>query len=324
MLKHEIKVGPLEYSEYTSILNNYNKQTNNQINIDSFLHWIARNHNGACLHSILRNRDDEIVGHCCIFPFFIEYNSSLLKAGKAEYLFLLPEYRSMQTENYSINIPAYILLNELYKYALKISKYNFIIISAPIGVNKLHISCGAKSLNFSLHECIMINNPLDAALFTPNINIYKKVILFFVGIFQKIFSPIAFFLFSMSNQMKKSYIDTDEDLIGFNNDEVFIKWRYPKKKFTRFKNDKTDVFLKNGSKKDFLRVCQINKMEDNPAVFIKDCLRISKEQNSLGFRISVYDNSPISKDLIKKLRLLGFLVAKREREILIVSDNDIF
>ena len=65
-------------------------------------------------------------------------------------------------------------------------------------------------------------------------------------------------------------------------------------------------------------------MEDNPAVFIKDCLKISKEQNSLGFRISVYDNSPISKDLIKKLRLLGFLVAKREREILIISDNDIF
>ena len=72
-----------------------------------------------------------------------------------------------------------------------------------------------------------------------------------VGIFQKIFCPIAFFLFSINGQMKKSYIDEDERLIGFNNDEVFINWRYPKKKFTRIKNDKTDVFLKNGSKKDF-------------------------------------------------------------------------
>ena len=111
----------------------------------------------------------------------------------------------MQTENYSINIPAYILLKELYKYALKISKYHLIIISAPSGVNKLHMLCGAKSLNFSLHECLMINNPIDAALYTPNINIYKKIILFLVGIFQKIFCPIAFFLFSINGQMKIIY-----------------------------------------------------------------------------------------------------------------------
>ena len=60
-------------------------------------------------------------------------------------------------------------------------------------------------------------------------------------------------------------------LIGFNNDEVFIN-EISKKRFTRIKNDKTDVFLKNSSKKDFLRVCQINKMEDNPSVFFKDCI----------------------------------------------------
>lgn len=91
-----------------------------------------------------------------------------------------------------------------------------------------------------------------------------------------------------------------------------------------FKNDTTDVFLKNGSKKDFLRVCQINRMKDNPVDFFKDCINLSKKQNSLGFRMSIYINSIISKDLIKKLRLLGFLVAKRDREILIISDNDVF
>ena len=168
------------------ILSEYNRLTRSHISPENLRRWTQESPEGPSCHALLKTARGELVGHCCLFPFRMEYGDAQVVAAKAEYYFINENYRTERIHGLekSDKPAAVILLEQLYHYCRTLH-WGPYIVSAPKGVDGLHRMAGCRPISFPLFECLLVLRPLRGSFATPNLTAKQRVLLFLIGAAQR-------------------------------------------------------------------------------------------------------------------------------------------
>ena len=109
--------------------------------------WFLNNPYGHGLYSIARD-GDKIIGFCSLIPVPMVINKEIVKGAKAEFLFILPEYRKRTAVNIK-NPVSVALLSELYQKSFDYG-YNLIFGVATEAAAKAHLLAGKKPMELDI------------------------------------------------------------------------------------------------------------------------------------------------------------------------------
>lgn len=335
-LELEIIRGPLDTKDAEAVLSAYNRLAFNSVQQNNFKRWMCDSPSGAAVHALLRTATREIAGHVSIFPFPLEVFGQTVVGGKAEYLFVEPNYRKAVVRDYesSGQFPAIVLLKALYQYTREQLNWDPVLISAPAEVDAIHRHCGARSVAFPLTECLFIRRPFRAARLTPNLTTQHRVALLAIGLVQAILGPIyRGFTFGRPSCLKEVYLTTSErahdslDKIAFSQTAAYWQWRYPLDQFVIYQvGNSTDDFViaRRGSPTHYLRVCAAKISSTNVSGFrlMTDLVKECGKQRAIGVRWAVYQNGNTASDLVSAFRRIGALCAKRLRTMSVLTQKE--
>jgi hypothetical protein len=333
MLDLTIVQGPLAPAENEEILGEVNRLTNSRIHLKQFCRWVQDSPEGPAFHALL-HAGRRIVGHFSLIPLHANARGERIPVARTEYFFVHEDYRSEKVAGFqdSFLSPAILLLDELYRHC-HAHGWGPFLASAADDILPFHELVGCRPVDFTLHECVFVLRPLEAARRTPNLNRTRRAALFSAGLAQ---SSAWNMLRSFSPGVDIRAIPLHETPAGARNggitlfqDRASREWRYPESEYACFSDAScpSSAFLiaKQGSPERYLRVCDWRLCSSNQVPrFIAALLRHAESTGVLGVRWSVYENGEDSGPLLQSLRRAGFVCAPRTRRLLVYSDRDQF
>jgi hypothetical protein len=138
---------------------------------DEWSRWFTDNPYGNGLFSIARD-GNRIIGFCSLIPVEMLINKQVIRGAKAEFLFVLPEYRKRKTKNF-ITPVSVTLLSELYRQS---GNFDFELIFgvATKAASGAHLASGMIPMEINLNHYFMLFKPRDFNEFTfPKKTVYK-------------------------------------------------------------------------------------------------------------------------------------------------------
>ena len=335
MLNLRIVEGPLEDRLNEAILSRYNDLTASHISLENFRRWTQESPEGPACHALLQTDGGELVGHCCLFPFRMKYGDAQLIAAKAEYYFIEKGYRSEKIHGFERSpMPAaVVILEQLYRHCR--THWDPFIVSSPFDV--LHRMAGCRPVTFPLFECLLILRPVRSACATPNLTAKQRALLFLAGVVQRTAWSMALPFLPRTNGTCSVRISDEKkpvrepSTLRFAEDKDFLAWHYPESQYFRVGASQASgddfIIVKNGSESKYLRVCQYHLDSESLPLssVLVNLIATARAQNALGVRWAVYGEGEVPARLIRAMRKLGFLCARRERVLMVyTSDRELF
>jgi hypothetical protein len=330
MLNLRLARGPLEQNENESILREYNRLTSSQIPMPEYLHWIQDCPEGPAWHAILETDDAKIVGHTALIPLRGACDGSGMVPAKAEYAFILEEFRATKIRGMEqlTRLNSLTLIDQLFRHCQS-EGWGPLLISTSAAVHRLYRSVGCYPTNFPVWECLLVLRPWKAAWETPNISRLQRAAVFCAGAFQRImWSPASIFS-SRSTGIRAVCIGDgalpkDNNSLSFFGDQDSLRWRYLEGQYERLALDaegREYVIVKKGSTGRYLRVCQWRLDSGQPSfTLIARLVRMAQEEKALGVRWAFYSDD----EAAKRMRRFAFLCARRQRTLLICTKDQNF
>jgi hypothetical protein len=329
MLNLRIVRGPLQELENEAILSEYNRLAKAVIPMNEFVHWVQKTPLGPAWHALLETDEKRIVGHTSLIPLRTARGSDLVPA-KSEYSFTHEDFRSTPIRGFeNIKRPKFIILmDQLFQHGKK-HGWDPIFVSTNEMNQLVTKRVGCKKADFSLWECLLIRNPFGAARHTPNIESKKRVALLFAGVSQRAAWPVLSLTLGEKNGIHGDAIDAgilqpDTARLSFFEDPESLRWRYLDGQYVRFKFEDAPgdyVIAKRGSSQRYVRVCQWQLSAKRSVDSVLPALvRQASRDKAIGVRWAVYDNDSMATHLLQRMRKLGFLCARRNR-ILMINTN---
>jgi hypothetical protein len=327
MLNFRLVNGPMERPANEAILREYNRLTGARIPINEFEHWVQNAPAGPAWHALLETDDGRIVGHTSVFPFRTGYGDPHLIPAKSEFSVVLEDCRGEKIRGFEkVSRPAFIIiLDQLFRHCLSLG-WGPIFASTNEKNQVFTRRVGLRPVEFPLRECILTLKPKDAAQQTPNIDSRQRAALFAVGLGQQIGWSVARFFQPVSKDVRSVPMDSnsispDRVRLSFFEDPSSLSWRYLEGQYVRFaleSNSANFLIAKRGSGDRYLRVCQWRLSSAKEArEFVLAMIRLARQDAALGVRWAIYDNDPLSSQLLPVLKKLGFLCAHRVRIVMV-------
>ena len=201
-----------------------------------------------------------------------------------------------------------------------------LLISTSSSYHRVFRGIGCYPVNFPLWECLLVLRPYEAGWNTPNLRPWQRAALCGAGIAQST-AWAAGSIFSKQREdirllpaAERPMLHREQSL-SFFQDEHSLAWRYGTGQYERLMAEGsagTDLIVKQGSAGRYLRVCQWRScsLSLEPAV-ISRLVQMARQRKALGVRWAVYGGNAESAGIVKRLRNLGFLCARRVRTLLI-------
>lgn len=335
LLNLRVVRGPLPVSASRTILDEYNRQTCSQIPFDEFVHWTQNSPRGPALHGILETCDGQIVGHQCLLPMAAQFGQKQFVLAKSEYTFLNEEFRSTKIVGHEHSRqPTHLIASRrLLEEGESMGWDPTLICTLPF-LYRWARTIGCQALEFPVFECLLVLKPWDAAKQTLNLASWQRAALGITGIAQSVGWKPALRLARSRSSLKSILIhqecaDRDAgELLTYFQDGESLRWRYPNGQYERIAaGSGVDdyLILKSGSQDGYLRVCQWSLPPSEPRTqLLLDLARHAEQKNAFGLRWAIYGTSGESRNMVNKMRKLGFLCARRVRTLLIRSSEKRF
>lgn len=334
MVNLRILRSPLSDEQNRTILSEYNRLTASQIPVKEFLRWVQGGPAGPAWHALLETDDSRIVGHTSLIPLRAVYRGKSIVPAKSEYSFIHEGFRSARIQGFekSARPKFLILVDQLFRHCASLG-WGPLLVSTTPAIHKLGPRVSCYPTEFPLRECLLILKPWAAARTTPNLGVWQRVVLFFVGVFHSVLFRLTAIGSGRQNAVRSvpvtfGVVRRASDRLAFFEDEASLEWRYLESQYNRFAiaDDRLDyVIVKRGNESRYLRVCQWHiTTDDLVAPFVKTIAREARAQNALGVRWAVYGNDDPALRLAGRLQRTGFLCASRVRTELIHSANPEF
>jgi hypothetical protein len=116
-------------------------------------------------------------------------------------------------------------------------------------------------------------------------------------------------------------IEPNANQFSFFEDPASLQWRYLEGQYKRFalRGVPGDyVIAKCGSADRYLRICQWRlRPQDSYFSLIVALIREAQAEGAMGLRWAVYDHDPTAEKLVRQMRVIGFLCARRVRTVMI-------
>jgi hypothetical protein len=330
MLNMRITRGPLAEHEYAAILFEYNRLTSADIPMNEFLRWVQGSPEGPAWHAILETDDGRIVGHTSVLPVRAGFQDKHLMSGMSEYSFLHEDFRKVKIRGAeAVSRPSFIiLLDTLFQHCIKQGCEP--VFASTNEKNQIFTrKVGLRPAEFPLRECLLALRPAAAAKHTPNLDSKQRTALLAVGITQKIFWTVRTPFSRRKTETHAVPIGSESlcrDLarLSFYEEKESLKWRFiPGQYILYTRNEGAPEYLiaKRGRGNRYVRVCQYRlSSADSVTSFIYELLEQTRKDNAIGIRWAVYDDGALAEGIVKKLRQLGFLCARRTRIVMIHKD----
>jgi hypothetical protein len=115
---------------------------------------------------------------------------------------------------------------------------------------------------------------------------------------------------------------------SFFEDSASLRWRYLDGQYVRlaFHGVPGDYLIaKRGSEGKYLRVCQWRlRSQDSYFPLLIALVREAQSEKAIGVRWAVYDHDPSAEQLVRQMRRVGFLCARRVRTVMIHKKDPAF
>jgi hypothetical protein len=330
MLNLRLTKGPLPRAENEVILREYNRLTFSLIPMDEFVNWVQKSPAGPAWHAILQTDEGRIVGHTSLFPFRTEYGGPQLIPAKSEYSFLHEDFRKEKIRGFeNASRAAFIvLLDQLFQHCQR-EGWGPIFASTNEKNQAFTRRVGLQPVEFQLWECLFILRPVKASRHTPNLSQRQRVLILGGGVSQRALWTLAQIALPGANgvrpiAVRDSAVEAEDGRLSFFEDSESLRWRYLDGQYVRFSfasapNDY--LIAKKGAKDRYLRICQwrIHAPVSVRSLIIAS-IREAASQRALGVRWAVYDGET-SEEIIRQMRKLGFLCARRTRVVMVHKRN---
>jgi hypothetical protein len=327
MLNLRLARGPLKSEENDAILREYNRLTSSHIPMNEFMNWVQKSPAGPAWHAMLETGEGQIIGHTCLFPLRTHYDARRLIPAKSEYSFLHEDFRKQKIrgiENAS-RAAFVVLLDQLFQHCQR-EGWGPIFASTNEKNQAFTRRIGLQPAEFQAWECLFILRPVNAARYTPNLTPRQRMILFGGGISQRTMWSLAQVALPGANGVRQvpmgaSPLEPERNRLSFFEDLDSLQWRYLEGQYIRFSFAATPgnyLIAKKGTEERYLRVCQWRLR--SPTVLrslIVALIRQAAKEDALGVRWAVYDNEPMSAEIVKHMRRMGFLCARRVRTVMV-------
>jgi len=330
MLNLRIVRGPLKEMEKQFVLREYNRLTTSSIPMENFERWTQHSPEGPAFHAFVETENGEIAGHFSLIPLRAKSQAKTMVAAKAEYFFVLEDFRNEQVHGFenSGKPVALVLLDQLYRHCQS-QGWGPFLISAPTTIHPLHMLTGCRPADFELQEGLLILRPIRAARGTPNLTTAQRAVFFFFGLIQGAIWRII----SSANRSNRKVgeisasaagaLTTKETAIGqlgFFRDQESVRWRYPNEQYIGLCSNGASggLIAKRGNAESFLRVCHsdsiaLNEVRPLAASLIHQAIL----HGDAGVRWAVYGKDEITNSIVCQLRTMGFFCMPRVRRLLI-------
>jgi hypothetical protein len=323
---------PLQDEENRAILEEYNRLTSAHIPLHEFVHWVTKSPGGAAWHAVLETEDGRIVGHTSVFPVCTANREAGLIPAKSEYSFLHEDFRKEKISGYeTVGRPAFIiLLDRLFQHCQE-QGWGPIFASTNEKNQVFTRKVGLRPIEFPLTECLLVLRPGNAAKSTPNLTNWQRTALFAAGLAHGTIWPLAASALSSANGIRqvpvwRESLASEQRLFSFFEDLESLRWRYLDGQYVRFEIQKHPgdyVIAKRGSCTGYLRVCQSRLSSQKSFLTLFGALvREARKEKALGVRWAVYDGDPAADRLVKQMKRLGFLCARRDRIVMIHKKDE--
>jgi hypothetical protein len=325
--------GPLLSNESEAILTHYNRLTQAAIPMQEYLRWVEGGPDGPAWHAILENDAAEIVGHSALIPLRASYRGRRLVVGKAEYAFILDEYRTANIHGFenSGRPRNTIMIQQLFRSCEQ--EFDPIVISTLSESRRSLSSRSRTNIYFPVTECLFILRPWQAAQATPNLRSSQRAAFWLAGICQKAGWLAGGWMCGHAG-IQATAIDSHpslEDLqpeLALFKDSESCRWRYPSSQYAKvtFADTNERVIVKKGSAERFLRVCQWQLRDGQPSLsLLAKLAEMATAQKAMGVRWAVYGNASQHRTMVNRLRMAGFVCAGRSRTLIVHSQQkDLF
>jgi hypothetical protein len=334
MLELRLTRAPLDDATQNAVVREYSRLVGTPVSEEDFRRWTEGSPAGPALHGLLESSEGRVVGHCCLFPFPLYRDGRKLIGAKAEYLFVHEEFRRDQFRDLpeSGEPPALRLLRDLYHHGSKRLGWDPILISAPPEVASLHQLAGASEVSFDLFECLLTLRPWRASRLSPNLSPVQRVAIFLIGACQWLAWRLLGGLLWRRGRDLRPLADlgtirprSDTRGMTFSLDAEFLAWRYPKSGFGLYELGSAEgtLLAATNSPRDYLRVVDWNLDLERVSVssLIAGLVRHARRGRNLGVRWALYSHPNLPKRLVARLRSLGFVCARRKRQICVYTRN---
>jgi hypothetical protein len=334
LLNLRIARSPLTRKENEEILRDYNRLTSSRIPINEFERWVNEGPAGPAWHAILQTDEERIVGHTSLIPLLTPYRSDSFTPAKSEYSFVHEDFRSTPIRGFeSVKRAKFlILVDKLFQHGIS-EGWGPYFVSTATANYPLSRRVGCKPVELPLWECLFVLRPVQAARHTSNLSAKQRALLFTAGASQRVAGSIASFCFFRGNTIHTASIDAELPLpkqgqLALFADPLSLRWRYPQEQYARFCFDhspKNYVIAKRGCEDRYLRICQWGLEERQiSGNLVLALLQQAREDKAIGIRWAVYDNDEHSARIVRTLRSLGFLCARRVRTMMVHSQSPEF
>lgn len=330
MLNLRIIRGPLDAAQEQTIVGEFNRLTNSAIPVTDFRRWVRDSPDGPAWHALLVTDESEIAGHFCLIPLHANYEGQKIRSARTEYFFVHEKFRKEKVRGFEDSFMpcGLLLLDRLYR-SCRDQGWGPFIVSAGDEIRRFHEAVGCRPTDFQLSECLLTFRPWGAARRTPNLSRSQRSALFCSGLAQRAWWSTASIFRNGSSGITTIPAKSVQTAPGRTGIEFFehkdsLQWRYPDAQYVAV-TSRADpgryVIAKHGSDARYLRVCQWHLDGRNDIrPFLLALIDIAKEGKALGVRWSVYQ-SPESSGLVNALRHLGFLCVRRNRRLLLYTDE---
>lgn len=327
MLNLRLTRGPLKSEEYDAILREYNRLTSSRIPMNEFISWVQKSPAGPAWHALLETDEGQIVGHTSLFPLRTEYGARSLVPAKSEYSFLHEDFRKQKIRGFENASRAafVVLLDQLFQHCQH-EGWGPIFASTNEKNQAFTRRIGLQPAEFQAWECLFVLRPLNAARHTPNLMPRQRILLFGGGISQRAMWTLMQMAVPRANGVREvpmaaSPLEPERNRLSFFEDLESLQWRYIEGQYLRFSFAGAPgdyLIAKKGTDERYLRVCQWRlHSPDALSSLISALLRQARKEEALGVRWAVYDNEVMSGEIVKLMRRMGFLCARRVRTVMV-------
>jgi len=330
MLNMRIARGPLKEDEYAAILTEYNRLTSADIPMDEFLRWVQASPDGPAWHAILETDEGRIVGHTSVLPVRAGLQDKYLISGMSEYSFVHEDFRKIKIKGMeSVGRPTFIiLLDHLFRHCIQQGCEP--IFASTNEKNQIFTrKVGLRPAEFPLRECLLTLRPAAAARHTPNLSSRQRAALLAIGIAQSALWTVLR-PFSRRNPgihvvpIGSETLSLDQARLSFYEEKESLRWRFIPEQYVLYMFDQAPrdyMIVKRGRADRYQRVCQYRlRSPSSVGPIIYTLLEQARTDHAIGIRWAVYDEGAMTEEIVKKLRSLGFLCARRTRIVMVHKD----
>jgi hypothetical protein len=330
MLNIRLVRSPLPPEQYDAILADYNRLTGADIPWTEFLRWVRDGPEGPAWHALLETDEGRIIGHTSVLPLRAGLREVYMTAAMSEYSYVHEDFRKIKIRGYeNVSRPTFIiLLDTLFKHCQK-EGWGPIFASTNEKNQIFTRKVGLRPAEFPLRECLLVLKPRNAARYTPNMSRKQALALYAVGLAQSSLWSVMRLLRGSERNIRELAIGSESlcpetDRLTFYEERESLRWRYLADQYVllTIKDQPRDyIIAKRGKSDRYLRVCQYRlSSAGSIGALIRTLVARARADDAMGIRWAVYADGELSKLMIQKLRMQGFLCAQRTRIVMVHKD----